>query len=387
MHTKSTNFSVFRLRSYKGVWMFLVVWACSFILPLTSSAQQPTATINALSGPVLVNGQAQSQGTVLGAGDILETQSGASVALTLSDGSQLMVGENTRIDIAELTQTATGARVSSLKLLYGWLRARLSPGHQKDGSAFTVNTPNAVIGVKFSQPDVEVSYNPDTLETVGIAHTMELMAKNLLTDEEVLVPVGSSVIIVGTTIKIVAGIISLAESTRLEPDALDAESSAAAETAADGILSGMGTGTKIAIGAGAVAAIGGVVAITGGGDDGNNSGSSGLFTGTFIGQVYVGSTLVTQTIELTQNGTSLTGTFTTVWDTADGPFGEIRCISSVRGIASGTSATFESSAAECRDNGGSWQEQAENARASLVENGTILRLNWDNGETSDFIRQ
>jgi hypothetical protein len=154
-----------------------VIFFCMSTLcfPFESAAQQPTATISALSGTVLVNGQPQGEGTVLRAGDIIKTQAGSSVVLELSDGSQLELGENTQVDIAELSQTATGARRSRVKLAWGWIRARLSPGHQKEGSSFNVETPNALVGVKFSDPRFEVSYDPVTGVTTIKAFTVTIV--------------------------------------------------------------------------------------------------------------------------------------------------------------------------------------------------------------------
>jgi hypothetical protein len=144
--------------------VIVIIFFCvsTFYFPFEGVAQQPTATIRALKGTVLVNGQPQGEGTVLRAQDIIETQAGSSLVLELSDGSQLELGENTQVDIAELSQTATGARRSRVKLAWGWIRARLSPGHQKEGSSFDVETPNALAGVKFSDPWFEVSYDPVT---------------------------------------------------------------------------------------------------------------------------------------------------------------------------------------------------------------------------------
>ena len=126
---------VFRHRLFVWMVLFFLSWSC---LPAVSLAQQPTATMSAVSGTVLVNGQQQAQGTVLNAGDVIETQAGASVVLALSDGSVLEVGEKTQVDLAELSQTATRARVSRIKLMWGWMRAKLSPGHQNAGSSFHV---------------------------------------------------------------------------------------------------------------------------------------------------------------------------------------------------------------------------------------------------------
>jgi len=263
MYKTSSNFSVSCFRNRVVAWLLLTIFLYSFV-PSVSFAQQPTATISALSGEVLVSGQTVIVGTILSAGDTIRTQAGASVVLELSDGSEIHLGEKTQINIADLTQTATGVRVSYIKLLAGRLRALLSPGHQQEGSSFTIETPNAQVGVKFSQPDVEVSYDPEKQETVGIAHTIELIATNLLTDETKLVPVGSSVIIIGMMMKVIAGTTAAAIAAGTE--------TVAAETA-----TGIGTGTKVAIGAGAVAAAGGVAAVavsSGDENDGDNSGDN-----------------------------------------------------------------------------------------------------------------
>ena len=265
MYPTSSHFSILNFRHPVTAWLLLTVFSLSFV-PSVSFAQQPTATISALSGDVLVPGQTATVGTALQAGDTVQTQAGASAVLALSDGSEIQLGENTQINIDDLSQTGTGARASSIKLLAGWLRALLSPGHQQEGSSFTIETPNAQLGVKFSQPDIEVSYDPATQETIGIAHTVALMAKNLLTDEAMLVPVGSSVIIVGTTIKIVAGILAIAGATEA---ATTGTGTTGAGTSSTG-TSGMGTGTKVAIGAGAAAAAGGVVALASGADGGDD---------------------------------------------------------------------------------------------------------------------
>lgn len=222
-------------------------------------AQQPTATISALSGTVLVNEQEQGTGTVLGAGDIIETQAGAKVVLELSDKSLLELGENTKLDIIVLSQTATGARISRVKLLWGRVRTALSPDHQQAGSTFDIDTPNAAIGVKFSQPDVEVSYDSAKQETVGIAHTVELVAKNLLTDEEKVVPVGSTVIIVGLLMKITAG--TAAMGTVGEIGATETMTTGAEAATGTTTKTGVRKGKMIAIGIGALATMGGIGAL------------------------------------------------------------------------------------------------------------------------------
>jgi hypothetical protein len=166
--------------------ILLLVFLC---LPTVIIAQQPTATISSLSGQVLVSIQGKEPvtatvGTTLRTGDIIETQAGAQVVLLLSEGSELRLGQNTKIDIAALTsRPKTGARKSRIKLWYGRIRTLLSPGHQKKGSSFTVETPNARAGVKFSQPDLDVIYKPNIKTTIIRAYTVAVSVTNLVTKE------------------------------------------------------------------------------------------------------------------------------------------------------------------------------------------------------------
>lgn len=298
-HT-SMRCSILGFRCRLVAYVVLTAFMITFLPPVVL-AQQPTATLSTLTGTVLVNGQSVAQGAVLQAGDVIETQNGASVVLELSDGSQLELSENTRLDLTQLSQTSDGARVSKIKLAWGWVRAKLSPGHQDEGSTFDVETPNALVGVKFSQPWFDVGYMRPTGdaqagETRAIARTVPLTAINLLTNETILVPVGSTVIISALGIQIIAGIV---------------EAGAVAEK--------MGTGTKIALGAGAALATGGIVALatSGGGGSGDNGGTSDNvdeknFTGRFEGSDSWDGGGWQKSIELMQEGTGLTGS---VWIT------------------------------------------------------------------------
>ena len=410
----SLNLSLLLFRSRVLVWMLLTIFSCSF-LPSISLAQQPTATISTLSGMVLVNGQEQGKGTVLNAGDVIETQAGASVVLELSDGSLLEVDENTKVDMAELAQTATGARLSLVKLMWGHIRAKLSSGHQQAGSSFDIETPNALVGVKFSEPDIEVSYNMERIETVGIAHTVELMAKNLLTDEEKLVPIGSTVIIVGMTIKIMAGIAvgtvtaEAAGAGSTEATATGAGTTAGTGTAASGAATGggMSKGTMVALGVGAAAAVGGVAAVAASSSNGNGSGSGNGGVGSaFIGTYRYEDTSFNATCEsiegvsyscnitfvregtITQDETSFTMTFEeyditeccTAQTTSSIPLT----------IVDETTATFSFAAGEmtCRGVGCSFRESWDGGSAtlSLLNSGELLRLTTSDGGQLDFSR-
>ncbi len=285
MMTQTYSLAGFRCRFI--TYLVLTAFVAAF-LPSVAEAQHVTATLVAPTGTVLVNGLAAEPGVVLAAGDTIETGENAGVVLELSDGSQIEIGANTQIDLAQLTQTGSGARVSKIKLAWGWMRAKLSPGHQNEGSTFDVETPNALIGVKFSQPDVEVRYTPDTQETEAIAHTVALAIKNLLTGEEGIVPVGSSVIITLTAVKIATGIV---------------EAGVAAAK--------MSTTTKVVIGAGAVIGIGGGIALASGGSNSGSSDSGGSdknFSGQFEASDNWGTGGWIKTIELTQTGNTISGT-------------------------------------------------------------------------------
>ncbi len=159
------------------------------LVPTMSRAQQPTAAISSFSGVVRVSLQGQepvaaTTGMTLQAGDAIQTEEGAQVVFTLSEGSELRLGQNTRLELSELfQQPKTGARKSHIKLAYGRLRALLSGGHQEKGSSFDIETPNAVAGVKFSRPEIEVSYDPATNTTVIVGLTVPTIVQNLLTNE------------------------------------------------------------------------------------------------------------------------------------------------------------------------------------------------------------
>jgi hypothetical protein len=193
------------LQQHKKLACLLVLWVgvigiCG--LPVPAVAQQPTATIQSISGgevTVSLQGQnpvAATEGTALQAGDIIETQTGAEVVLLLSEGSEIRLGQQTRLDIAVLIERPkTKARKSFVKLVHGRIRALLSPGHQEEGSSFDVETPNTLAGVKFSQPDIEVIYDRETRTTIVIAHTVAVTVTNLLTKERITISQGQQAIV------------------------------------------------------------------------------------------------------------------------------------------------------------------------------------------------
>ena len=372
--------SYFRVSSCRSRLLTGILLAALFVsfVPGTSRAQQPTAAISEVTGTVLVNGQTPKTGAVLHAGDILETRAGAQVVLMLSEGSELRLGQNTRIDLAVLAQRPqTGARTSYLKLAYGWIRGILAPGHQTAGSSFEIETPNAVVGVKFSQPDVEVSYDPTKQETVGIAHTVELIAINLLTNEKIVVPVGSSVIIVGLLMKVIVGTsaAAIAAATSTAAASTAAVSTAATATGAAAVGS-VSAATIAAVGVGMAAVVGGVVAVEASSDGGDGTDGDNPFTGIFVGEAFNSDDnatwINTFTLNLRQNGTSVTGTSRLVVRVLTGERFPDDCTIPLSGTVTGTSVVLSCLSTPvsgtCRGEGG-----CGTMNCTLTDNGQFLR--------------
>lgn len=185
-----------------------------FIVPLLAlgSERPATATVQRITGQVLVAFQGQRAveavvGTLMQRGDSIETLLRSRAGLRFSEGSEIEVGESTRITLAQLVQDQqTGARRSRVQLLAGNMRATLTPGHQKEGSAFTIETPNAMADVKFSHPVIDVSYDPVTDTTTIDAYTVDVVITNLRTMRIQQVNQGHRAIIQQSGISIKSGI-------------------------------------------------------------------------------------------------------------------------------------------------------------------------------------
>ena len=190
----------FSSASRRIFWISLCLF-CALVFASELNAQQPTAEIITIKGTVLVSFQgkppmAATVGAILQAGDVIETLAVSSVGLRFSDGSELRLGQNSKVDLATLTQVpATKARESRVKLWYGSLRAWIAPEHQTTGSSFEVDTPNAMAGVKFSQPVIEVSYDPRTKTSLFKAYTVALIVRNSVTGERKQIPQGLQVVV------------------------------------------------------------------------------------------------------------------------------------------------------------------------------------------------
>ncbi len=164
--------------------------------PVHAEIKQPTVRIASLSGEALVFFQGgsplpASKDMLLREGDSIRTHAGATVLLELSDGSEVIISENTNLSFAKLTiDPQTGARISRLILLWGKMRSLVSSGHQVAGSSYTIETPNAFNDIQFSQPDSEVLYDPGTSTTTVMPHRFDVVVTNRVTNDTVRIPEG-----------------------------------------------------------------------------------------------------------------------------------------------------------------------------------------------------
>ncbi len=185
-----------------------VLWL--FLMSSSANAQPPTAAISSLQGEVFVSFQGGTpisgiDGSVLRAGDIIRTYTGGGAMLSLSDGSKLELGENTNMLLSALEKDPAKGR---MELLWGRVRAILSPVYQAESSSFTVQTPNALVGTTSSELDVEVLYDPNIKTTTVLAHEFAIRVINLLTGIEFIIPQGHSGIIHDGIIQEIAQIIT-----------------------------------------------------------------------------------------------------------------------------------------------------------------------------------
>jgi hypothetical protein len=145
--------------NYRKIFFILIpifILAPYFLLPTSevSAQSQVLASIESVNGIVKVSLQGQGEvrartGMDLQAGDILRTEVGGRLTLKLSDGSRLELGEDTRLDVTELSLT-TRTKSSLFKLVWGRIRAVIAQPYKTPGSRFEVETPNALAGVKFT---------------------------------------------------------------------------------------------------------------------------------------------------------------------------------------------------------------------------------------------
>lgn len=143
------------MHNHRGIF-FILVPICILLFPALEvfAQSQVLASVESVNGIVKVSLQGQGEvrartGMDLQAGDILRTEVGGRLTLKLSDGSRLELGEDTRLDVTELSLT-TRTKSSLFKLVWGRIRAVIAQPYKTPGSRFEVETPNALAGVKFT---------------------------------------------------------------------------------------------------------------------------------------------------------------------------------------------------------------------------------------------
>lgn len=138
-----------------------------------------SARVLSSSGPVEIQRCAQGQtefskisygaGDELAAGDVIKTFKGGRLVLGLTDGSQAVIGEQTVVEIADLSR--------SPRTIFNVLRGKTRVKIEKLGgrpNPYRVNTPTAVIAVRGTVFDVLVSGR----ETRVLVHEGEVAVSN-----------------------------------------------------------------------------------------------------------------------------------------------------------------------------------------------------------------
>ncbi len=378
----------------------IVCVACLFTLGLVSivAAQQPTATIVQMSGEVLASFQGGtsapgSLGLTLFQGDAIQTKAGAFAVIELSDGSQLELGENTNILMEQLAiEPYSEARVSRVKLWWGKMRAVLSPGHQKEGASFDIQTPNSLVGVKFSKPDLEVEFDLPTNTTRVYAYTVDVVVLNLLSGASQLVAAGSGVTVFGNGIQLLPQIPQAASAPQSSPVPPSSQPPAppvagsAGSAGSGGFWSG-NLGTIAVTGLGAAAVVGGVIALNATQENKQSSGTAD-FSGTFhFNDSLEPGVDRTVALQLSQNDRTISGVRTETV-VASGCCTAIGT-GDVNGTVQGNRAILNvvRGAGECYCTGTNiigvyWDQEFGRGSATLEQNGSTLNYN---GQT--YIRQ
>jgi len=379
-----SNLSMMILPAWRYGRLLCVACLVALGLASVSAAQQPTATIVQMGGEVLASfgdGSAApgSLGLALFQGDAIQTKAGAFVVLELSDDSQLELGENTNLLMEQLAiEPYSEARVSRMKLLWGKMRAVLSPGHQQEGASFDIQTPNSLVGVKFSKPDVEVQYDRSSNKTYAYSPTVDLTVLDLVSGASRIVAAGTGVTVSGNGIQLLLHGLSPPPSPQTPPPQPAAPPSAGS-AGSGGLLSGS-TGTLVAVGLGAGAVAGGVIAVNAAQESSQPSESTD-FSGTFhFNDSPEPGADRTIALQLSQNDTTISGSRTETVIVSG-------CCTAV-GTGNVTGTVHENTAilnvvrgaGSCQCAGSDvtgiyWEQESGSGPASLGQNGSILQYN------------
>lgn len=120
-------------------------------------------------------------GTTAPDGYRIVTNAGAQATLTFPDASQIRIREMSVLKLNGFARNSrTNTRGMLISLYAGCVRVLLSQTYQARESFFEIRTPNALVSLHFSQPDVEVIYAPSPLENM----TALLEEGEMLVEEE-----------------------------------------------------------------------------------------------------------------------------------------------------------------------------------------------------------
>jgi len=132
-------------------------------------AQTAAGTVSAASGAVQIQRSsgliAATSGTPVNVGDRIITGAGGHAVVTLTDGSQLEIGESSNMTLDNHTLAPSGGRAATQVSLFGGvLRSVVSAGGGTPN--FEVHTPNAVAAVRGTRWDTSYSEG-ETRPTYG----------------------------------------------------------------------------------------------------------------------------------------------------------------------------------------------------------------------------
>lgn len=170
---------MFQTKAVGSYLLFLVI----LVLTAGGARAQVLVSAKVLSseGSVEIRRQSQGQPTMarikyrvndaLNAGDVIKTHTGGRLVLGLTDGSQAVIGENTTVEIKDLSQ--------SPRTIFNVMRGKTRVKIEKVGgrpNPYRVNTPTAVIAVRGTLFDVIVKEK----QTQVFVHEGEVAVSNLL---------------------------------------------------------------------------------------------------------------------------------------------------------------------------------------------------------------
>lgn len=130
-------------------------WSVLGLLAIAAgvAGAEPVCEVLAVKGEAMSAARALAVGDRLDAGAEVKTGAGGRVRLRFTDGSTVVVSDNTQLKIARFEQAAGKPRDASLLLETGLIGQKVAPSA---GGAWEVRTPTAVTAVRGTEFIVEV---------------------------------------------------------------------------------------------------------------------------------------------------------------------------------------------------------------------------------------